>query len=233
MLAFLIFGLGIYVGVLAYPVYLDGFNLDTLSKLSDIALMIFAGVGLNQLVIAKRDLGLKKKKESREFIISQINFFKKEILNGSASKLIQAIKEKSLPIPSLLKIDTLSKDAIKNLNPEDLKRAQDQYRNLSKYEDIKIKIVELLNDLEEFSINIVSSDHIKHPALESIKKPFVELIQANVFHLIFQIDILQNYYSHLVKVYDEWKGGVEIRQKMMEDKISEIVRNSQIIKPEQ
>ncbi len=151
-----------------------------------------------------------KIKDSRAAAIDQVSFFRKDIipLHDNFINSVRETEDKNY-IFSRIRLD---RPTIENMI-EDFKEDSKKQVELLKKENYLSKQTSILNMLEELALKIKHYETKKHPALNSIKTPFVMLVEISAVTLIYQREIVTGLptYSTILEIYNEWKDLVDRR----------------------
>jgi hypothetical protein len=201
----IIFG-GLFVSVYILIEY----GLDTLQK-------IFNIFGSLSFIIALASYFYKKNQDKTMVVLDQISFFRKEIIIAN-DEFINFIRDKKGKKYSFSRVQ-LNEPTIEYTRNNFMKESQIQV-DLVKELNTLPKQSLILNMLEELSIKILHQKTTDHHALDSIKAPFIELVEIHAIVLLMQREIFTGRpaYSSILEIYSKWIDSVDRRSPQEREK---------------
>jgi hypothetical protein len=186
------------------------YKLDTLQK-------IFSIFGSLSLIIALTSYFYKKNQDKTMAVLDQISFFRKEIIIAN-DEFINFVRDKKGKEYTFARV-RLDEPTIEYTRNNYIKESQIQV-DLVKELNTLPKQSLILNMLEEMSIKILHQKTTDHHALNSIKAPFIELIEINAIVLLMQRNIFTGIptYSSILEIYSKWKDLVDRRSPQEREK---------------
>lgn len=175
---------------------------------------IFSIVSSVSLVFAFLTYLYKKKQDETLATIEQITFFREKIIY----KWDEVSKKIKLQNPnywfSCIKLDNsdYSIDVIKKSFSENFNNQLSLFFNSEtlKIHQILDEQIFLLNMLEEFALKVKLFKTQNNPALSSVQKTFVDLVEKNAVAIFFVRDIMFNnpLYSEVLELYSNWVNKI-------------------------
>lgn len=181
-----------------------------LKLILEIIQTIAAVAGSIAVVFAALTYFNNKKKDDRAAAIDQVSFFRKEIIisNEEYVSLVRDNKGDNYNF-TRVKLDSPTIEYTrKNFMKESIEQVE-----LMKDAKYRTKSTLILNMLEELSLKIKHHNTYNHEALNSIKTPFVELVETYAIVLLSQREMFTGLptYSTILEIYDKWKNIVDRR----------------------
>lgn len=175
-------------------------------------------VTAGSLFIALLTYFYQRKKDKNLAAIDQISFFRKEIIPQCDLFLSFVRDKKSNQSYEFKKVrldEPILEFAVKKYNSA-VREQNDIYKEFKTWS----MQTTLLNMLEELSLKIKLFKTNNHEALNSIRAPFVEMIEINAVVLLMQREIItgNQTYSAVINLYLEWKDVVDRRHPKERDK---------------
>lgn len=119
----------------------------------------------------------------------------------------------------------LDEPTVKYTREHYLAESQDQVNMLNECNTLP-KQTDILNLLEEIAIRIINFDTTKHDLLNSIKTPFIEIVEINAVVLLLQRNIItgDKTYTSILSLYALWKDEVDRRppESRLQDLLTEL-----------
>lgn len=150
------------------------------------------------------------KKDKNDHCMDQISFFRKNIITASDGFLLylrdkKGNKSYNQPRIRFESLDTL--DFFKD-QKEDV---EEQLKNFTLVTDISLdkNQVSIFNLLEELSIKIISRNTFEDKNLQSIKAPFIEIIESNTMALVILRRSNPSSFSNTIGLYLKWKSDIK------------------------
>ena len=106
-------------------------------------------------------------------------------------------------------LNTATTTYIKKEYPKETAEQVNIWRTNGKRQD---ELLELFNTLEEFALKAIHfENNHQHPALNSVKATFIQVVEQNAVFLVFQRDVAlgSSAYSAVLKLYNLWKNEVD------------------------
>lgn len=179
---------------------------DWLSLLEKIAIIIAA----TTIWFARQEYTYKKRQDHNYAAIDQISFFRKEIF-PTQEKFNEKVRNnlgKNFAFPRI-KLD----DPAVGFFASSISSQVQHQKQLVAQADSFVVQTDLLNMLEELSLRIFHFQTQGHSALNSIKAPFVQLVEVNASVLLEQRDLLtgEPTYENILSLYRKWVVEVDRR----------------------
>ena len=190
----------------------SSFSLDMLQK-------IFSIIGSFSLGIALAAYLYNKNKDKTMAAIEQVSFIRTEIIPkwSDLSKIIR--KKNPRFMFSRIMLDVLTLEFMEKQK----KYSRNFHDQLSIFLNSPGTSLELLdsqildqqiflfNMLEEFALRVMHFKTIQHPALDSVRDLFVEVIEKNAVALIFIREVIvgRPIYSTALELYNFWKNDAD------------------------
>ncbi len=167
-------------------------------------------VGSFSVVVAVLTYYNDSRRNKVNYVIDQVSFFRKEIIfeNNEFVKFIREIKGKRYEFHKI-KLNEISVEYARN---NFQKECQSQFE-MSQIDGCFPKQTFILNMLEELALKIKYTNTINHLALNSIKTPFVELVEIHAVTLLSHREILSGLptYNTVLEIYSIWRDSVDRR----------------------
>lgn len=183
-----------------------------LESLAHIATIIAAGA----VIFAYLDYRNRKIKENTFSVVEQLNFFRTEILvtYDSISNVIQNEKgdvdSVKLPMP----LDNF--DYVTNyIKFNDIFTNQEALVTNLKLES---KLLQLINQLEEFSWRVILNNTQHEPALHAVQVGFVQLVEMFASRILFSRFVDSKKFEGIYRLYNFWasKNSRETKDEIFE-----------------
>ena len=194
------------LGYVSYelPVFLSDSVLSRITRTLTTLITILALVGIVPVIVSLYDLREKRKRETNEYILSALSFFRVEII-GLDRKLFDEAKKLNITIPnlgSLAKDTTFSLSEMSSLSEKKFR----EYNDMLVKNNILAEItIELLNALEELSARIVLPKNSNHVAYQTISPVFIETVEKNAIMLYMLKHFNDRDFPHIISLYKLWK----------------------------
>ncbi len=168
---------------------------------------LFSILGSISIGIALISYFERKDQDITTAAIDLISFFRKEIIVANDD----LIKSVQVTFPNYywfsIKLDNPDMAYVR----QNFKKEVDGQEILSKNQELFSKQTLLLNMLEELSLRIDHFHIFDHPALNSIRIPFVQMVEQNAWALLFQREVFAGLptYQTILDLYKKWKDQVD------------------------
>jgi hypothetical protein len=193
----------LFAGLLVSCAILSKYGLDVLEQVSSI-------IGSLSIGLALLTYYYNKQKDNRIAAINQISFFRREILVAGNDYMESVVKVKGSSYEfTRVKLDEPTYEyAIKH-------SARELNLQMELIQESKFfsKDLDVLNLLEELSLMIIYHKTLHHPALNSIRDSFVQLVENHAAG-IFQAQNIgtgKSVFSGVLDVYGEWVTDADRR----------------------
>ncbi|HVU06187.1 MAG TPA: hypothetical protein VHE10_00085 [Candidatus Paceibacterota bacterium] len=185
---------------------------EIVASLSHAFIAISAVIGLSQVFMTHKDIAQRKARETIEMAMSQIRFYR-EVVIGTSNDLEVALRTGGRTLICNITPKTAYDFSVEGFaalrSDTAFMSAYEHYRKeRSVYREVASHQLELLNALEEFSINVITYNLRDIAAMESIKNLMVETIEENAFALFAFVNQGDNF-SYLNELYRAWKRPVQ------------------------
>lgn len=195
----------ITLGVLISLQIVFKFNLPKLTTIEN----IFSILGSLTILVALVTYYYQKNRDINGAVINQISFFRKEVLPLNN----EFIKKVRLNIPNhIFSRVQLHEPTIKFTKNKYPLESSGQIDLINKWRTVPEQ-TDVLNALTELALKIKYLGAIDHSALNSIKAPFVELVEMNAVVLLMQREVYTggDTYGAILELYEKWKDQVDRR----------------------
>ena len=213
-------GLMLFAIFLVYMVIRYEFNL------SDVQIL-FSILGSASIGIALITYFDKKSQDITSSAIEVMSFFRKEVLllNNDFMKDARNKMGQNYEFQRI-KLDEPNINLVRAEFPDEIKSQLE----LRKDPDLFIEQTLILNILEEVALKIKLLNILNHPALKSIKSPFVELVEVHATVLLEQREILTGLptYESVIFIYQIWKD--EVDRRLPKERLTDFLKTDQIPK---
>lgn len=184
-----------------------------------VAALITAG----SIIFALREYRYKKEQDKKLAIADQISFFRTEVI-PKYTEFIKFVRSKKGD-GYVFKRVQIDDPTVKYTREHYLTESQEQASILKECDTLQ-KQTDILNLLEEISIRIMNFDTTKHDSLNSIKTPFIEMVEVNAVMLLLQRNIItgDKTYTSILNLYGIWKDEVDRRppESRLQDLLDEL-----------
>lgn len=183
------------------------------------AAQIFTAIGI---FLAYLSYDHQRRTDDAKFIMEQVGFYRKEIItlyDSLAKEILSFDKtytsKDGFPRPSA-PLEELSIKYWYDNFPEIANKQKNLVLNEIKQRQISDRRVEsgqisLLNSLEDFALKVVYCGTANHPALNSIKTGFIQLVEENL-STMFRLELIQGApYLGIKNLYKQWKNEADHR----------------------
>lgn len=205
--------------------------LEIVSTIINLGILVVAKRGLAQLKITKEDIQLREKRASIEVALGQIEFYREKILPKITEISIEKSKSNSDYKLQKIKLKKFDSTEIRGDETETKYAYINDITLVRKQGDLLVKIKDVANILESFSISFCLGHADKEVAMFSVAETFCSFVKENSFFycLVRKEDKLNLYYS-TIQLYLTWSKKLEeakLRiQKHNIDKSLEEIKNS-------
>jgi len=183
---------------------------EQITSWSQVLIAYAAFFAIGQYSISYIDIADKKTKNVLEYV----KFFREAVIS-SGNKIRQEIKKKKRePLPTFL---IRKNTPFLNFTSDEFFEKIDAHQKIliTKYInmiasdlDLDELVLDCLNASEEFAIGIINSNSQNHPAVVSIKRPYIQIIEEFAVPLYFRIGVMNDGFPYVSKLYRHWKKEV-------------------------
>lgn len=190
-----------------------------LETLLSIIQTIAASIGVIAVVIAVFKYSYDKKKDLNTATIDQIAFFRQEIIIANDNFIKYVRDKKQDYVFSRVQLHTPTIEYTRNYFLEESKKQADLVKELNTQSMQTL----ILNSITELALRIKYLGATDHSALNSIKAPFVELVEIHAVILLMQREVFTggDTYGEVLELYAKWKDQVDRRSQ--EERINDII----------
>lgn len=192
------------VGILFRSIFRTNFShvsLQDWANYSQLAIAFFALIALWNLIISFRSARNQREKDTNDQIFSLVRLFRSEVIDGygKINKLIIAKGER---------IDfTVLKDftigSLKTLSATDKTKLLNAKR-IFDLSEINADANNAINTIEEFANQVILTNISDHPAFETLKRPYIEMVSIYSSLIIFHKNVLENGFKNTIELYQKW-----------------------------
>ena len=171
--------------------------LDAWSKIATI-------VGGASIIFVVKTFLYQQEADKAVHIIEMLKFFRSDLIFKSREMVPLAIKIDSSYISARPRPEAIfDLEEYKKLNPTEATLQKKLHIHI----DYQNEEMTLLNMLEEFALEVIYTDSIRHPALASLKSIFTSLIEKHIVTLLELSSVPGNgNYPGITILYKEWKN---------------------------
>lgn len=150
----------------------------------------------------------QKRRDKLLAIVDQVSFFREKILE-EAAKMHKHIEDQ-IKDYVYTRISLKEHDSVEKLEENYNDKIETQLELVERYTTLTMQI-NILNMLEEFSLRLIYSKTYKHPAFDSVKPAFVELVERLALVLVMQKQIItgNKIFSKTLILYRKWVKDVD------------------------
>ncbi len=190
-------------------------NLQNLSYISEIVIALASVVALKQIVLAKRDIKIRSKREAITLSVNQVEYYRSEIIK----EII--ILENILGV--LMNNDNMKEELVffksNKVDLEDFTFQEIEEKNmlenwkrkmnfLTNNKSVYIKVQDISNKIEYFSLAFVSGAAEEEVAFNPVVDSFLDFIKKNYnFYCLFRKENNRSY-SNTITLYKIWKKKI-------------------------
>lgn len=190
----------------------SGVKIGMIESDTGLGLIAFTGI-----VLGLRKYEYEKKKDRKESLVQIVRFYQKEVLPAQQSFIDRIEKEKFKS--TRIKLDKLDIDWVVEMYPVESK----EQMKITKKDDLyTVQTVNILNNLEEFSMRIINAESVREDFLTPLRATFIQIVESNAIALMRHklVDTGEDTYSKTLEIYYEWKDLVDnktIEQRMTKE----------------
>jgi len=146
-------------------------------------------------------------------VLELVGFFREKVI-ASGDLIKEKLKKEKLKIPGISfgknarTLNFTSDDFFNKFEPIHKLLLKEYGLIISENIELEKIIRSCLNETEEFSIGVLNTNSQDHPAVSSIKKPFVEGVETFTVPLYYHIGVLNDKFEYTSSLYKIWKEEV-------------------------
>jgi hypothetical protein len=185
-------------------------KLDTLTDFSQITIAYFATFAVAQYWISRKSVEDEKTKT----VLIFVKFFRETVIASMAGihKQIRANPQLKIPRIKIQKnkpdLQFTQEKFINDISQHQLSLLRDYNTILGINTEFDVAVTNVLNSIEEFAIGIVCTGSTNHEATESIRKPFVEIVEYLAIPIYYHIGFFNNDFHYISELFDDWKKKI-------------------------
>ncbi|MBX9906661.1 hypothetical protein K2X96_02055 [Patescibacteria group bacterium] len=189
---------------LTIPLAISLSDLDWLESLANIATVI----AVLAVIVAYVDHRNRVEQEDVRVTLQQLRFFRTEIMNRYSKMLTEMqAKDSKFVFPRVGYIEEFTYGWLYDQRREIcLKQG-----NLEEDQNLNKSSTNLLNEMEEFSWQVILYKTIDSRALYAVHEVFVQLVEEFAHNMLLRRIQSEDYYSAIKTIYDSWAPLVERR----------------------
>src|SRR5258708_26113120 len=141
------------------------------------------------------------------YVLLWVKFFRESIIKSADEIFLKIKKDYKNKFPYLPtnkntpQYKFTKREFFNKINQNQRHRIEEYAAIIDDDSSFERKLRECLNCIEEFSIAIVNSDSGSHPAVSSIKKPYIEIIELLALPLYFYIGQADDDFSYTSQLF--------------------------------
>jgi hypothetical protein len=169
------------------------------TAVTSIALLAVAAIGLHSLVLAKREMRLRAKRDSVQYAIERCEQFARDIIPKNKA-VLDGIAANKIPVF----VESADKITFDGVEQKELARASVWVRSLPA--DVRENTLTILNELEAWASAFVNRIADESVAFDPCAPPFCSFVTQNYALLILLRKHNQSgAFSNVVKLFLSWR----------------------------